>query len=161
MSGPIRVITIVAATGAGVMAGFYLVFSAMVMPALGKMPADRALSAMQAINRTAAAPWMVIGLVVTGGASAVVAVDAVADLDASHARWRLVAAVFYLTTVALTVVFHVPRNVALDGADPTSSGAAEAWARYAPSWAAGNHARVLLSAAAAALFAAAVSLDAG
>ena len=43
----------------------------------------------------------------------------------------------------LTIVYHVPRNDALALVDPSSPGAARAWAHYLQPWTAWNHVRTV------------------
>ena len=128
ISGWVRVVTIVAATGAGVMGGVYAAFSTIVMPALRRLPADRAVAAMQAMNRTAPAPWVVLGLLGAGGACTALAVQALGDLGDVGARWRLVGSGLYLSSV----VDHVRRSTSpatrrSTGSTPPDAGAGAAW----------------------------------
>ena len=73
-----RNLTIVAAVGSGVMAGLYFTFSAFIMPGLRRLPADRGIASMQMFNRSAPAPFVLVGVVLTGGACGVTAVAALA-----------------------------------------------------------------------------------
>ena len=85
--------------------------------------------------------------------SAVVGVNALADLSDPAAGWALAGAALYLLGVlVLTAAYHVPRNNALALVDPRAPDAAEHWARYAASWTAGNHVRTVTPLAAAAAF---------
>ena len=160
MSGWQRGVGIIAAAGTGVMGGLYFAFSMFVMPALRRLPADRGVAAMQAMNRAAPAPFMVVGVVVAGGASAALAVDALGNLDHTASRWRLVAGALYLATIVITGAYHIPRNNALDRLDASSPEAARFWADFVPAWTAGNHVRFALAAAASGVFAYALTLDA-
>ena len=149
--GWVRTVTIGAAVGAGVLGGVYVAFSTFVMPALRRVPADRAVVAMQAMNRAAPAPWAIVGLLGAGGACAVLAVQALADLDDAAARWRLAGSALYLSTIVITFAFHIPRNEALDHVDAAGAGVDRAWADFAGSWSSGNHIRALASVGAAAV----------
>jgi uncharacterized membrane protein len=159
MSGWVRTVTIGAAVGSGVLGGVYFTFSTFVVPALRKLPAGQAVGAMQAMNRAAPAPWVLVGLVGTGGACVVLAGQALAHLDDPGARWRLLGSALYLSTIGLTFAFHIPRNETLDRVDAEGAAAGEAWRAYVTSWTAGNHVRTLLAAAAAAVLTAAATLD--
>lgn len=53
-------------------------------------------------------------------------------------------------------IFNVPLNNALDAVDPASTDAAAVWARYLKDWTFWNHLRTIASAAASALFVAAL-----
>ena len=50
MDGFLFVLTLLAALGCGVVAGVFFAFSAFVMKALGHLPAEQGIAAMQAIN---------------------------------------------------------------------------------------------------------------
>jgi len=67
IDGYARLLTLIAAAGASLAAGFYFTFSTVVMRALDRLPKSEAVSAMQSMNKTAPAPWVVaclsIGLV--------------------------------------------------------------------------------------------------
>jgi uncharacterized membrane protein len=132
-----------------VMAGFYATFSVMVMPALGRLATPKAASSMQAINRAAPAPWLVFGLVIAGGSSASVGVSAVLDWQASGSAWALAGALLYLSTVVLTVAYHVPLNNRLALLQPSEPGAEASWQRYLHDWTTANHFRAVLALAAA------------
>ena len=157
--GWLRTVTIGAAVGAGVLGGVYVAFSTFVMPALRRLPADRAVVAMQAMNRAAPAPWAIVGLLGAGGACAALAVEALTDLDDVAARWRLAGSGLYLSSIAITFAFHIPRNEALDRVDPAGAGVERAWADFAGSWSSGNHVRALVSVGAAALLTYAATLS--
>ena len=50
MTNAVVALTIVAALGSGVMAGFFFAFSVVVMKALGKLAPEEGIAAMQSIN---------------------------------------------------------------------------------------------------------------
>ena len=144
--------TILAATGSGLVGGIFFAFSTFVMRALGRLEPRSAIAAMQAINRAAPTPLFMVPLFGTGLLSLRLGSQAMRRLNQKDARYELAGAALYLTTVVLTVVYHVPRNNALDRVAPDSTTAAEAWAQYLPSWAAANHIRTASSLAAAIAF---------
>ena len=57
----------------------------------------------------------------------------------------IVGAALFLVSVVLTIVYHVPRNDALDLVDPNAAGAAEQWHRYLSGWVPWNHVRTVSS----------------
>jgi uncharacterized membrane protein len=70
-------------------------------------------------------------------------------LDESYGVYLLIGGALYLAgTIGLTMAYHLPRNNALEAADPS---AAELWRRYLVEWTRWNHARVAAGLAAAAL----------
>jgi uncharacterized membrane protein len=72
-------------------------------------------------------------------------------LDESYGVYLLIGRALYPGTIGLTMAYHVPRNNALEAADPSSADAAELWRRYLVEWTRWNHARVAAGLAAAAL----------
>lgn len=147
-----------AAIGTGAIGGIFFVFSNSVMGALRRLPPTQGLQAMQAINAAITTPPFLLGLVGTALVCAVLAVVSALRLDEPDGPLVLVASLLYFVgTMALTVVYHVPRNEALDRVDPASSDATELWRRYASGWTNWNHVRAMTSLAAAILFVVALS----
>jgi uncharacterized membrane protein len=138
-----RVLTVVAAVGAGLSAGVFLAFSTFVMRALGRLPAAQGLSAMQAINRAAPTPLFMLALFGTAVVCVVLAVWAVTDLSEPVAVYVLIGSAVFLAGIVLTIAYHVPRNDALALVDPNGSGATDTWERYRGAWTAWNHVRTL------------------
>lgn len=159
MSGWQRNLTIVAAVGSGVMAGLYFTFSTFIVPGLRRLPAERGIAAMQQFNRSAPAPFVLVGVLLTGGACGVIAVDALADVSAAGANWRLAGTTLYVATLAITFGYHIPRNNALDRLDAVSPDAAQFWDSFVPAWSAGNHLRFALAAAASAALVCSLAFD--
>ena len=131
--------TIFAATGSGLVGGIFFAFSTFVMRALGCLDARSAIRAMQAINREAPTPMFMVSLFGTALLSLRLGRQALSQLESRQARYELAGAALYLTTVVLTMVYHVPRNEALGRVDPDGATAAEVWAQYLPSWTTANH----------------------
>ncbi len=73
-------------------------------------------------------------------------------LDEPWAPYQLAGSALYLSCIALTGGYHVPRNNALDRVDRAAAGAQEIWHRYLVEWTRWNHARTLTSLAAAVVF---------
>ena len=146
----IRAITLATALGSGVMGGVLFGFSSFVMPALNRLPADEAIRAMQAMNRTAPR-GLGIPLVVSGLGSVVVGAGAIAAARGSTRALLVAGAAAGVAAFAVTAAYHVPRNNALDQVDAESAAAAVAWSEYEPGWVAMNHVRTTLSLASAAL----------
>jgi uncharacterized membrane protein len=151
IDGYSQVLTLVVAAGAGLAAGFYFAFSAVVMRALDRLPPAEGISAMQSINKAAPAPFVVafIGTVLVCVALAIVALG---QLDEPWAVYLLIGTALYLASIVLTFAYHVPRNDALALVDPVGPGAAGAWSHYLTAWTAWNHMRTLTSLASAVTF---------
>jgi uncharacterized membrane protein len=122
--------------------GFYLAFSAMVVPALRRRPSEQATAAMVAINETALrAPFMIL-FFGTAAACATTAVAEIADASA-HSLLRVAGATVSLAGWAVTMAVNVPLNRRL------ATGGAEQWPDYQRSWTRANHLRTVLSVAGA------------
>ena len=142
MSSAVVVITLVAALGCGLAAGFFFAFSTTVMPALGRRPAAQAAAAMQTINVVVINPVFMTALFGTALACLASIAGALADWDGSYGPYLLAGgAVYLLGTIGVTMVANVPRNNALARLDPASAEADSYWARYLAEWTAWNHVR--------------------
>lgn len=146
-----RTVLIGATVGAGLLGGVYFSFSTFVMPGLRRLGATQAIAAMQQLNKAAPAPWVITGLLGTGGACAWLAVDALRDLERTNANWQVAGSAMYLATVVSTIAFHVPRNEALNRVSPTAADAAQRWHDFVGPWTTMNHVRTALSLGAAAV----------
>jgi uncharacterized membrane protein len=136
-------LTIATAVGAGLNGGVFFAFSTFVMQGLGRAPAIDGLRAMQGINETAPRPPLLLLMVGTALAGAVLAVGALGSLDDDPAALRLAGGLLTLVPVVTTVAWHVPRNDALAALDADAPGSAAAWERYRTTWTAANHVRTL------------------
>ena len=139
------VLAIVGAVGAGLNGGVFYAFSTFVMQALGRLPSPHAVAAMQAINIEAPRPGFMVAFIGTAVVSIALAISAFGRLGESAAIYELVGGGLYLAGVALTAVYHVPRNDALGRLEPDSEAAAKAWRIYLPNWTRWNHVRTLTS----------------
>lgn len=144
--------TTIAAVGAGVTGGVLFGFSAFVMRAFDRLPADRAIEAMQSINREAPTAGFMTAMFGTAIVSTVVGVDGLRRLDESDGRLMTVGAAMYLASILVTVAFHVPRNDRLASVVTPTVDAVGIWHRYSGTWTAGNHVRTALAIAASILF---------
>ena len=152
MDGYLRILTVIAAVGAGVSGGVFFAFSTFVMKALGRLPAAESISAMHAINKAAPTPLFMLALFGTGVVSIVLSAVALRHLDQRWAVYLLTGTALYLVCLVLTMVYHVPRNDALALVDPAGPGAAHAWAHYLSPWTAWNHVRTVTAMAGSTAF---------
>ncbi len=151
MNGFLFVLTLLAALGCGMMAGVFFAFSAFVMKALARLPAEQGIAAMQAINVAAVTFAFMAALFGTAMACGALALWALFAWDERFAPYLLVGSALYLVgTILLTIVYHVPRNEALARVEPHSADAESHWTRYLSSWTAWNHLRAGAALAAAA-----------
>jgi uncharacterized membrane protein len=153
-----RALTLAGLLGAGLMAGTYFAFSTFVMPGLRRLRPGDGLVAMQAINKAAPTPLLILALVGTGLVSLLLGISAVRRLDEPAAAWQLAGAAVYLLSLVLTIAYHIPHNDALNLVDPASAGAGQAWLDYARPWTLLNHVRTVAALASTACFALALRL---
>ena len=150
MNGLLFVLTLLAVLGCGMMAGVFFAFSAFVMKALARLPAEQGIAAMQAINVAAVTFAFMAALFGTALACGALAVWALFAWDERFAPYLLVGSALYLAgTILLTIVYHVPRNETLATMEPRSADAESYWRRYLSGWTAWNHVRTAAALAAA------------
>jgi uncharacterized membrane protein len=160
MSGGLQAVVVVTAVGCGLAAGAFFTFSSFVMPALNRLPAPRAVAAMQSINRLAVRPLFMTA--VFGTALACLAVTAWAALEwhAPAARWVLAGGLAYVIgAIVVTIAANVPLNNALDAVDPQGPAAAGDWVRFTRPWSAWNHVRSIASTVATGLLTVGLALS--
>ncbi len=149
MNGFLFVLTLLAALGCAMMAGVFFAFSAFVMKALARLPAEQGIAAMQAINVAALTLAFMAALFGTAVACGALALWALFAWGERIAPYLLVGSALYLVgTIVLTIVYHVPRNEALATMEPHG---ADAESRYLSGWTAWNHVRAAAALAAAAV----------
>jgi uncharacterized membrane protein len=153
MNGFLFVLTLLAVLGCGMMAGVFFAFSAFVMKALARLPAEQGIAAMQAINVAAVTFAFMAALFGTALACGALALWALFAWDERFAPYVLVGSALYLVgTILLTIVYHVPRNETLATMEPRGADAESYWRRYLSGWTAWNHVRAAAALAAAITF---------
>jgi uncharacterized membrane protein len=153
MSDLPHILTLTAALGCGVMAGFYFAFSAGVMTALGRLAPGEGIAAMQAINVAVINPFFLPTFLGTAFVSALAMVAAVLRWDGPGVALALAGGALYLVgSTGVTMAINVPLNNALAVVAPDSPEGAKRWAGYLTNWTAWNHLRTVASLAAMALF---------
>ena len=146
VSGGLRAVVVGTALGCGLVAGAFFAFSSFVMPALNRLPAPRAVAAMQSINRLAVTPLFMTAVFGTALACLAVAPWAGFGWHAPAAWWVLAGCIVYVIgAIVVTIAANVPLNNAVDAVDPQGPGAAADWARYVRAWTAWNHVRCAAS----------------
>jgi uncharacterized membrane protein len=144
-------VTVGAAIGSATTAGVFLSFSALVMPALARLPAHEGIAAMQSINRTAVRPVFMTVLFGTAAACVPLVVAGVRSWGTPPAALLTAGSALFLAgTIGLTVVRNVPLNDALAGVDPRAPGAGQHWNGYLRRWRSANNLRTGAALAAAA-----------
>lgn len=150
------VVTLLSALGCGLIAGAFFAFSSFVMKALGRLPPEQGIAAMQSINVVVINPVFLGVFVGTAITCALLAVASLFRWHAAGAGYLLGGGALYVVgTFVVTMTLNVPRNNALDALDPKSADSAKYWAEYLSSWTAWNTVRTIAALlAAAALIAA-------
>jgi uncharacterized membrane protein len=137
---------VAAGTGSAMVGGFYLAFSAVVMPALRRRTAEDAIVTMVAINEKAVRPPFMFLFFGTSAACAAVAVAAALDPQL-QSPLRVAGAVASLAGWASTMAINVPLNNRLSAGTIHPE---RQWLAYERSWTRANHVRAALSIAGAA-----------
>ena len=146
-------LTLVAALGAGLVAGIFFAFSAFIMSALGRLPPEGGISAMQSINVVVLNPVFFFVFFGTAVLSLVLAIAALFGWSGASAPYLLAGSLLYLVgTILVTMVFNVPLNNSLASVSAKSAEGASVWKRYLSAWTAWNHVRTAASLAASASF---------
>jgi uncharacterized membrane protein len=150
--------TLLAALGTGLMGGVFFAFSSFVMKALASLPPPQGMLAMQSINIMAVNPLFMAALFGSTAVCVLLAVYALVSWPQRGALHLFIGSLLYLLGAFLTtVVFNVPLNNTLAGADPASVAGETLWARYLIAWSAWNHLRAAASILASAAFVFAIS----
>ncbi|WP_245720066.1 anthrone oxygenase family protein [Nocardia uniformis] len=150
MGTPDRWLTSAAAVATAINAGVFFDFSFVVMPGLRELPAAQGISAMQAFNRSAVTPPLMLMMYVTAVLCVVLIVRALMRRTSPFVPWILAAAIaFLLASVAITGAGNVPLSASIDALDPAATESAARWDELFAQWVRWNHVRVLTSIAAA------------
>jgi uncharacterized membrane protein len=151
-------LTLAAALGAGLVAGIFFAFSAFIMTALGRLPPEGGISAMQSINVVVLNPVFFLVFFGTAVAALLLAVAAIAGWSPSRPTWLLAGALLYLAgTIVVTMAFNVPLNNKLAATNAKSAEGADLWKTYLSAWTVWNHVRTVAALAACASFILALS----
>ncbi len=144
---------LVSALGCGLMAGFFFAFSICVMRALGAIPPEHGIFAMQSINVVVINPWFLTPFFGVAAMSVLLSIAAVMRLQEPGAAYVMIGGLLYfLGTFLVTILFNVPRNNALAAVAATSSERAALWEDYLIAWTKWNHVRTIAALAGAASF---------
>jgi uncharacterized membrane protein len=130
------------------------------MRALGRLPREQGIAAMQSINVVVLNPWFFTAFFGTAAVCIILAVLALFTWNASRALYLLAGSLLYLAgSIFVTIACNVPLNDALAAVNPHSAEGAALWTRYRANWTTWNHVRTAASFGAAALFIAAVCMQ--
>ena len=147
------VLTVLAALGSGLMAGFFFSFSVVVMAALGRISSTQGIAAMQAINVVVLNPWFFVAFFGTAAVCAALGVSSLFSWQRAGSAFLLAGSALYLLgAIVVTMWFNVPLNNALARIAADSGEGASLWPQYLSQWTSWNHVRTITSLAAATLF---------
>ena len=147
------ILTFLAAIGSGVVGGIFFAFSTFVMAALGRLPPEQGIAAMNSINVSVLNPAFFLVFFGTGLVSVALAASSYFSLGEGNGNLILVAVLIYIVgCVGVTIVFNVPLNDALAVAKANTPESAALWSRYLNEWTAWNHVRTFASIISAILF---------
>lgn len=155
----LSVLVLISAIGSGLIAGVFLAFSSFVMRALGRLPAEQGVAAMQAINVTVLNP-LFLGTFM-GTAALCLGLIVAAPFRWHELQMACVIAgglLYVVGTFAVTMLCNVPLNEALAAA-PAGPEATALWSRYLTSWTMWNHVRTGCAALAATILTASLLWD--
>lgn len=151
------VLVFAAAIGCGLVAGIFFAFSSFVMAALARLPSPHGIAAMKAINVTVVNPGFMLVFFGSGVLClAALACVALAWPGTGGAFVVVATAVYLAGSIGVTILGNVPLNNALAKAAVDTPEAAALWSGYLADWTRWNTVRTATSAAAAALFTAAL-----
>lgn len=141
IDGLLRIVTVIAALGAGLVAGVFFAFSTFVMAALRRLPPAQGIAAMQSINVTVINPLFMGAFLGTAAGCALVGVLSLIQRPAGWVLLLVGSVLYVVGTFVVTIAFNVPRNTELAAMDPARVGAATLWTDYVTSWTVWNHVR--------------------
>ena len=153
ISHAVFVIIFVAAIGCGIVAGIFFAFSSFVMAALGRLPSDHGIAAMNAINVTVINPGFFLAFFGTAALCLAASAGIALRWTPTGGTLVLLASVIYLAgCIGVTMVRNVPLNNALAAATLGTPEATALWTRYLSEWTFWNTVRTVAPIVSAVLF---------
>lgn len=135
MSVVLTGLALLATIGSALMAGTFFAFSSFVMGALGRLPPEEGIAAMQSINVVVLNRSFLGTFIGTAVVSVVLGVAAVMAWSDPRAPWFLAGALLYVIgTFAVTAAGNVPLNDRLAAVTTVDSVARELWSHYLVRW---------------------------
>ena len=153
ISHAVFVLIFAAAIGSGLVAGIFFAFSSFVMAALGRLPSDHGIAAMNAINVTVINPMFFVAFFGTAALCLAASAGVALRWSTGSGALVLVASVIYLAgCIAVTMFRNVPLNNALAAVAPGTPEAQALWTRYLSEWTFWNTVRTVAPIVSAVLF---------
>ncbi|HWT96550.1 MAG TPA: anthrone oxygenase family protein [Terriglobales bacterium] len=149
---PFSLLALLSALGCALVAGVFLAFSSFVMAALGRLPAEQGLAAMQAINITVLNPLFLGLFFGTGLLSLGLIAGGISRWPTAGGLCLIAAGLLYVFgNLLVTMICNVPLNEVMAKIAPASPEGAVFWQRYLADWTLWNHLRTACTALAAIL----------
>jgi uncharacterized membrane protein len=153
ISHAVFVLIFAAAIGSGLVAGIFFAFSSFVMAALGRLPSDHGIAAMNAINVTVINPLFFLAFFGTAALCLAASAGSALRWTTSSSTLVLLASVIYLVgCIGVTMLRNVPLNNALAAVPLGTPEAAALWTRYLSEWTFWNTVRTVAPVVSAVLF---------
>jgi uncharacterized membrane protein len=153
ISHAVFVLIFAAAIGSGLVAGIFFAFSSFVMAALGRLPSDHGITAMNAINVTVINPLFFLAFFGTAALCLAASAGSALRWTTSSSTLVLLASVIYLVgCIGVTMLRNVPLNNALAAVPLGTPEAAALWTRYLSEWTFWNTVRTVAPVVSAVLF---------
>jgi uncharacterized membrane protein len=147
----------VAAMGSGIVGGIFYGFSSFIMRALGRLPPEQGVAAMNSINVVVITPSFMLAFAGTALVCLLLAAGSYVWWDQASGKLVLIGALLYLLgCFGLTMLINQPMNLRLAGMQLAQ--AAAYWQEYVQTWTLWNHVRTAAPLLSAALFVAALML---
>lgn len=145
-------LAVMAALGAGLIAGTFFAFSTFVMKALARLAPAQGIAAMQSINIVVLNP-LFLGIFMGTAILSLALLGLAVWFWMRDSLWLIVGGLFYLLGCFLvTVAGNVPLNDRLAPLPPDSPEAARFWQSYLDRWVLLNHLRTVGALASCAAF---------
>lgn len=146
------IFTLFAALTCGLIGGIFYGFSTFIMKALGRIPAEAGIAAMQTINITVITPLFLAPFLLAAAACLAVMATALLRWHETDSLLLLGGGALYLLgCMGVTFAFNIPRNNMLAPLAPADPASATYWAEYLSSWTFWNSVRTAAALGAAAL----------
>lgn len=127
--------TFVAAIGCGLVAGIFFAFSSFVMGALGRIPPEQGITAMQLINVVVINRSFFLAFFGTAALCGALLVGAWFWWSTPGGKLLLLGSLLYLVgVIGVTMLGNVPLNNALAAVMPASPEGAALWTHYLDRW---------------------------
>jgi uncharacterized membrane protein len=139
-------LSVVAALGAGLIAGFFFAFSACVMEALSRLQPSNGIAAMQSINVVVLNPLFLGAFFGTAIICIILSTAALLMWSMAGMGFLIAGSLFYLVgAILVTVAGNVPLNNKLAAVERQTIEGQELWGRYLSYWTGWNHVRTIAS----------------